>query len=222
LNTIISDKDLIPRLEPELPRLMGILNECNMKIQIKLYFNFLLDFVKYYHHAIGESILPFIRSLVQRILAELKILHDKGERNNLIINKCWNIIRQIIEIDSFIPTYYDAIENELKPLFEFMVDPSKIEFEDDIILVLKSFIKKTGQVSPTLWTIFPHLTKVFEKAKNTFQNLLDTINQYLVNGKEYIATNRDYLTMIVNMASASLFSTEPNITIQNSEGAILF
>lgn len=28
--------------------------------------------------------------------------------------------------------------------------------------------------------------------------------------------------MIINMASASLFSTEPNITVQNSEGAILF
>jgi hypothetical protein len=32
LNTIISDKDLIPRLEPELPRLLGVLNECNLKI----------------------------------------------------------------------------------------------------------------------------------------------------------------------------------------------
>ncbi len=32
LNTIISDNDLIPRLEPQLPRLMDILNECNLRI----------------------------------------------------------------------------------------------------------------------------------------------------------------------------------------------
>jgi hypothetical protein len=74
-----------------------------------------------------------------------------------------------------------------------MVDPHKIEFEDDIILVLKSFIKKTGEVSPTLWTIFPHLTKVFEKNKNTFGNLLDTLNQYMINGKTQLAVNRDLL-----------------------------
>jgi hypothetical protein len=41
LNTIISDKDLIPRLEPHLPRLIKVLNQCNQKISIKLYFNFL-------------------------------------------------------------------------------------------------------------------------------------------------------------------------------------
>ena len=41
----------------------------------------------------------------------------------MTINKCWNIIRQIVELDSFIPQYYNNIEESLKPLFEFMVDP---------------------------------------------------------------------------------------------------
>ena len=103
-----------------------------------------------------------------------------------------------------------------------MVDPLKIEFEDDIILAIKTFIKKTGTVSPTLWTIFPHLVKVFAKAKNTFGNLLDTLNYYMLSGKEYFAVNGEYLAILVNMANESLFSMEPNITIQNSEGAILF
>jgi hypothetical protein len=68
-----------------------------------------------------------------------------------------------------------------------MTDPFKIEFEDDIVLVLKAFIKKTKQVSPTLWTIFPLLGKVFEKNKQTFGNLLDTINSYLLCGNQYFA-----------------------------------
>ena len=41
LKTIISDKDLIPRLKPHLPRLISVLNECTLKITIKLYFSFL-------------------------------------------------------------------------------------------------------------------------------------------------------------------------------------
>lgn len=107
LNTIISDDDLIPRLRPELPKLISVLNECTQRIQIKLYFNFLLEFVKHYHNDIGENIVPFISALVHRILTELKSCHEKGEKNNLIINKCWNVIRQSVEYDSFIPAYYD-------------------------------------------------------------------------------------------------------------------
>ena len=102
LNTIISDKDLIPRLKPEVPRLVEILKECNMRINIALYFNFLLDFVKYYHSAIDQHVVPLLQTLVQRILVELKNCHDKGEKNNLIINKCWNVIRQIVETPTFI------------------------------------------------------------------------------------------------------------------------
>lgn len=131
----------------------------------------------------GENIVPFTICLVTRIQTELKVCHEKGERNNLIINKCWNVIRQIVEIDSFIPEYYDAIENALKPLFEYITKPESIEFEDDIVLVLKTFIKKTKKVSPTIWTIFPYLRKVFEKNELTFGNLLDTFNQFLIHGK---------------------------------------
>lgn len=63
-----------------------------------------------------------------------------------------------------------------------MADPTKIEFEDDIVLVLKAFIKKNKSVSPTLWTLFPLLGKVFDKNKHAFGNLLDTLNSYLLYG----------------------------------------
>jgi hypothetical protein len=59
----------------------------------------------------GEDVIPFVQSLVQRILIELKQCHERGERNNLIINKCWNVIRLITELDTFMPTYANAIED---------------------------------------------------------------------------------------------------------------
>lgn len=109
----------------------------------------------------------------------------------------------------------------MKPLFEFMIDPTHVEFEDDIVLALKTFIKKRHSVSPTLWTIFPHLVKVFEKSKNVFGNLLDTLNYYLIYGKEHIAQNRDCMAMLINIAKASMFCTQPNICCNNAEGAML-
>jgi len=82
------------------------MNECTLRIQIKLYFSFLLEFIKHYHHAIGDAIVPFMNTLVQRIILELKSCHEKGEKNNLIINKCWNVIRSVVELDSFMPEFY--------------------------------------------------------------------------------------------------------------------
>lgn len=181
LSTIVADTDLVPRLAPHLPSLVRTLSECNLRITIKLYFDFVQDFVKYYHQQMvqtgcSEDIVPFVHSLVQRVLTELKACHERGERNNLIINKCWNVIRMISELDSFMPRYASAIEEQLKPLFEYITDPSKIEFEDDIVLTIRSFIKKTNEVSPVMWALFPMMTKVFEKNKHTFGNLLDTLN----------------------------------------------
>jgi hypothetical protein len=224
LNTIISDKDLIPRLKPHLPRLIRVLNDCNMKITIKLYFSFLQDFVKYYNEDIGEDVISLVQSLVARILVELKKCHEKGERNNIIINKCWNVLRMICELGSFLPKFAGPIEESLKPLFEFLLDPSKIEFEDDIVLTIKSFIKKSGgpgQISPVIWTLYPHLYKVFQKNKGTFGNLLDTLNHYMISGRDVIAQNREYLVILIKMAGEAMFTKEPTISIHNSEGAIL-
>jgi len=71
LNTIISDRDLAPRLRPEVPRIIGNLVHSNLTIKIPLYFNFLLDLVKFYHAAIDHHVIVFLQSLVQRILKEL-------------------------------------------------------------------------------------------------------------------------------------------------------
>lgn len=82
-------------------------------------------------------------------------------------------------------------------------------------------MKKRQTISPTLWTMFPYLKKVFDKQKQVFGNVLDCINYFLLYGKDVICQNREYLTMLVEIAKASLFSMQPVITVQNSEGAIL-
>ena len=64
LSTVITDKDLIPRLEEHIPRIVEIVNQCTMKINIKLFFNFLLDFVKTYHHTLGLNVISMIKTIV--------------------------------------------------------------------------------------------------------------------------------------------------------------
>jgi hypothetical protein len=71
MNTIISDPDLIPRVEPLLPDLFKVLNQNCEIIYNKLFFDFMLELVRHYHSAIGETVLELIPVLVRRIVKEL-------------------------------------------------------------------------------------------------------------------------------------------------------
>lgn len=70
------------------------------------------------------------------------------------------------------------------PIFEFMVDPTKITIEDDICIILKNFIKKTGNVSDIIFKVFPCMERVFMKNKFCFgDTLMDTLNNYMIHGR---------------------------------------
>lgn len=103
MNTIINDKDLLPRLSPHIDQIVNIIVECNSKVSIILYFNFQKNFVKFYRRVLGDNVVILLNSLVQRVLEELKKCHEKGEKNNIVINKCWGVIRQITEEQQFVP-----------------------------------------------------------------------------------------------------------------------
>lgn len=65
----------------------------------------------------------------------------------VIINKCWNVIRLICERSEYMPRFNNQIEEMLKQLYIFMIDPTQISFEDDIVLNLKQFIRRNKSVS---------------------------------------------------------------------------
>lgn len=102
-----------------------------------------------------------------------------------------------------------------------MVDPSKITFEDDILNILKNFIKKTSKVSDVIYTVLPCLEKVFNKNKKCFGNtLLDTLNYYMIHGRERLIQDPTTVSMLIRIAIEAMFCMEPNVTVNNAEGAI--
>ena len=82
-----------------------------------------------------------------------------------------------------------------------MVDPTKIQVEDDILIILKNFIKKTSKVSDIIFTVFPCMQNVFVKNKNTFgDTLMDTLNYYMIFGKEKIMQDPNCIRMLIQIA----------------------
>jgi hypothetical protein len=216
------------------------------------YFDFLQTFIQaHYNNFTQDNLVMFMESLVDRIQSELqeqegaepkkKTLSLKGgkgritggkrggnnAKSNVRINKCWNTIRFIAEHDYFAANFLSIIETSLIPLFEHMVRPNSIDFDDDIIFCLNSLMKKSKKVSPILSKIFPYLPKFQEKYKGIFGNLLQTLNSYILysqpeDGSSGMFEDPAALNLIVEMANMSLYRKEEPIVLGNNmEGAIL-
>ena len=144
-----------------------------------------MEFIKYYAHVLKPYIVTLLVPLVNRIIAEHNYIRQNGDLTNCqsVINKSLNIVRMSADNPCFMPEMYDQFEELLKPLFVFIENPSVISFDEDLVILIKTLIKKKGSISPIVWEMLPHLPKVLAKNKQSFGNLMDCLNHYLAIGK---------------------------------------
>ena len=67
-----------------------------------------------------------------------------------------------------------------EPLFEYMKNPLRITFEDDIIDISYNIIKNTGRITECLKKLFPTLPKCIEKNGFFSKQCFMLINQYII------------------------------------------
>lgn len=153
---------------------------------------------------------------------------NKPKRNggqskaNIRISKCWNAIMFIAEHEYFINNFLAIIEQTLLPLFEHIVEPSSIDFDDDIIFCICCLLKKSKGITETNMKIFPYLPQFQMKYKGIFGHLFLALNYYIVYGKNFIETSVGNMKIIFDMSIMSLFkSDQPIFLSNNAEGAIL-
>ena len=221
LKDAIGDSDLVNRLEAFINTLFPLLTEMVSYMDLPSFYESLMTIISCYANSIDSSMLKLLESLVARVDKEYKELQARGERNNMTINQCWNVIRAIGEQSAFFPVFMDSIENALLPMFNYLVDPTDIEFDDDIMQVICALITKRGDISENMAKIFPYLPNFFEKYNRSFGSLFQTLNCYLYYGKNIFAANKSWIETIVKLVVESLYSTREIAEVNNSEGAIL-
>jgi len=122
-----------------------------------------------------ETIVGCAALLVERVQdLQIKIQSDKSQQ--IYINKCWNILRSIAENTCYIPKLLEQLEAVLLPLLALIAEPESIEFEDDIVLLLTSFIKGSRRVTINQLQLFPCFLKVFQKESQIFAQLFFLFN----------------------------------------------
>ena len=75
------------------------------------------------------------------------------------------------------------MEEALKPILLFIENPTRITFEDEIILIVKTMIKNSQTISPIQWEMFDQFEKIVQKGNGNMGDLLDCINYFMIYGK---------------------------------------
>ena len=99
--------------------------------------------------SIKTRIVEIVSQLCKRIIAEQDILVGTNIKSNYIINQWWNVLRSIWETPEYIPELLEPIEEELKPVFEYALKPDQIDFDDDIALLISTWIKLNQGLTET-------------------------------------------------------------------------
>ena len=221
LKSIISDQDMVNRLELFINKVLPHLSTMVGTMSLPAFFDILSSIITSYSTAIDQNLIPLLDALVARIEKEFRELRAKGEKYDLEISKCCNIIRAICDESSFYPEYLDKIENSLLPLFNYLVDPKNVEFDEDLIQYIAILIRRRESISENMAKLFPFMKQYYDKHGGCFGSLMKTVNYYLYYGKEQFMANKVWLEQIMHLAHSSLYSTESPIELNNTNGAVL-
>jgi hypothetical protein len=61
----------------------------------------------------------------------------------------------ICDYENFVPKFIKPLEKELIPMFSYIDGASKIDFDEEIVLVVTSLISRSKVVTPIMKKMFP-------------------------------------------------------------------
>ena len=188
----------------------------NFKENIKLYFTQVID-------NITEIDTPFFMDLIieifesfpnidldaikicekcrNRILMEIKkfdIIGLSDENSSSFINKSFKIMKILTEKDQNIINQIPQIEVILEPVFEYMKNPSKIDFDEEIIYTISCFVRITKSIVPCAQKLFINLDKYFNQSHSVSEELYELLSYFILYGKDFLSKDQNYLNFVIN------------------------
>ena len=135
---------------------------------------------------------------------------EKTNFNNyeIIINKTFNIIRMLMHNEIFVINNIALIEESLSPLVEYMNDPKKIDFDEDIINIIYLIITHNKKVTPLAFSLIKNIYKYIDKVGGVLLDSYMIINAYLAYGTEQILSNEEWFLGIISAFNSGTKGTK--------------
>ena len=180
------------------------------------------DFIKLFAENLkGPYILRLMEATVNRICKEqagIAAGKEKTDSTDIVIDKCCTVLRICVDNGKYMPEMKDQFEEALKPVLKLLANPSAIKFDDDIIVLIKTFVKKSKGISPVMWELFDLFPSVVAKNKGQLCDLIDTINHFMVYGKQTFAQRECSIRALAEIIEKAMFTHK---IMSDCEGAVL-
>lgn len=202
-----------------IPKLIEIIKE----IDVALYFDVLVDIVVYID--IEDSLIPFCKEVVTRILREIKSpnLSTKGNSEKVFLNKCFHILRTVLEKNKFLtPNFGESevvvvpsgmtineFESIIEPVVMYIKNPIKIDFDDEIIYLMINVLKNAGKLTNLSKGIFGYLYNYMAKNQGITEELFEYLNLVIIYDHErWVSSSKENLQKMINLIKTSIEESE--------------
>ena len=123
---------------------------------------------------------------------------------HLLIIKLFNVIRAMISNKKFVINNLPIISESLLPLFNHMKHLPKIDFDEDIILIMTTIIHYLHFIPQFAYELLPILYKYPEKKGAMLLDVYELVNKYIAYGSKVIESNQMYLKAIADIFNVAL------------------
>nr|QES95450.1 armadillo-type fold protein [Philasterides dicentrarchi] len=229
LINIYDEEELSARLKTTIKPMFSLLINSIETTTVTQYLDLVQTMILTFQVELQENlplVLQCLQCLVERIKKEFQLVQSGERTTQLYINKCWNIIRVIADTEGYIVKICNEMEELLLPLLSAIQQPEKIEFDDDILLTITSFLKFKQTITPLTAQLLQYFPQVLKKQNNLFAHMFQTLSYVINYGKQYFEQNTNetiaILQMIIQMSVESMCAVGKRITeADQGEGAIL-
>lgn len=132
-----------------------------------------------------------------------------------IRNRCWNTIKTI----SYNPKFSEMSETicaEISHLYPFLEDLERIDFEEDIIIIISFFIKHSKKVTNQQFMLLKYFRAILKKNGNTMGEIFLPTCLILTHGVEWFTSHPEAFNEIFEICYLAI-TAEPSRKVGEPE-----
>lgn len=114
------------------------------------------------------------------------------------------MIRHICDNQNYVLSNYKEFCETISTLFKYMNHIRKIEFDEDLILVMTSLITLGKKVPQEAINFFQYTPKYFKKNKGLMLDLFELLNAYIIYGSEMFDSDFEYIKILCDIIKKSI------------------